>query len=116
MSLGPYEDKFRQVLLNGDPGPEEHYPMYAQVLIRNKDGEVEYGLVGKPQQAQFDQATVYYTAYAGCEWAVMVTENPTVEERQLLPMAPTKNGHMLLVVTPVESSNTMTIFAEQYGV
>lgn len=115
VSLGRYEGKLRQILLAGNPGPEDHYPMYAQVLLKGQTGQVAYGLVGKPQQSQFDRATVYYTAYAGCEWVVMVTENPTSKERGLLPLAPTQAGKMLLAAIPFQMSNTFKIFAEQYG-
>jgi hypothetical protein len=113
VSLGPYENKVRQILLSGDPGPEEHYPMYGQVLIKDRAGHVAYGIVGKPQRSRFDEATVYYVAYSGCEWVTIVTEKPTPEEAALLPFAPTKAGTMLLAVVPVELSNTSRVFAQQ---
>ena len=114
VSLGPYEDKLRQMLLSEDPGRENQFPMYAQVLLSDQAGTVAYGLVGKPQRSKYDQAIVYYTAYAGCEWVVMVTENPTRQESELLPFAPTAGGKMVLAVIPLQMSNTVKIFSEQY--
>jgi hypothetical protein len=44
----------------------------------------------------------------------MVTENPTRQESELLPFAPTAGGKMVLAVIPLQMSNTVKIFSEQY--
>lgn len=114
VALGPHEDKIRLMLLNDDPGLEEHYPMFGQVLV-DGGGTVAYGLVGKPQVSEHDGQQAYYASYAGVEWFLIVTDDPpSAAIKPLLPYVPRQNGEMILNRTPVEQSNTVRIFASQF--
>jgi len=65
VSLGPYEEKLRRLLLAGDPGPDDHFPVYGAALV-GLDGSAMPGLMSKPQRAKLPRETVYYAVYAGC--------------------------------------------------
>ncbi|MGA2257488.1 MAG: hypothetical protein ABSG53_22745, partial [Thermoguttaceae bacterium] len=100
VALGAEEDKIRKLLEAEDPGSEDHYPMIGQILLTDQR-EVAYGLVGKPQQSEFDGRQAYYASYAGVEWTLIVTTDPSPPAiQQLLPMTMKAKGEMFLAAVP----------------
>ena len=114
VSLGPYEEKLRQMLLNTAPGPVDHYPMFGQLLVKDQR-RVCYGLVGKPQQSRYGQSHVYYACYAGVEWAIFVTDHPGSDEQGMLSLTPQATGTMPLAVVPFQQCSSVKTYARQRG-
>ena len=112
ISLGPYEEKVRQMLLNKDPGPVDHYLMVGKLLMKD-ERRVCYGVVAKPQQARYGYSHVSYTCYAGVEWMVFNSDHPGPAEKAMLTMAPKMDGTMLLAAIPLQQSNTAKTFVAQ---
>jgi hypothetical protein len=112
VSLGPYEEKVRQVLLNKDAGPVDHYPMFGLLLVKDQR-RVCYGMVSKIQQSRYGRSHAYYACYAGVEWNTIVTDHPGPEELQMMPTALAADGTMPLAVIPFERSSTTKTFVAQ---
>jgi hypothetical protein len=74
--LGPYAERMRHILLSGDPGPLENFPVFGRVLVGDGD-EVVQGLVTTPLVVKWEHSHVYTMCYAGCEWFLVVTDHPT---------------------------------------
>ena len=114
VTLGAAEEDIRILLDAEDPGPDDHYPIFGQILL-NDQRQVAYGLVGKPQRSEFGGRPAYYASYAGVEWTLIVTPDSSPPEvRQLLPLTMKRNGEMFLAAVPLERSNTLRIFGQQY--
>ena len=114
VSLGTYEEKLRQMLMIGDPGPEDHYLLVGQVLTDDRK-TVVYSQVGKPQCTEVEGKQAYLALYAGVEWLFIVTDDsPSSNIAQLLPHVPKTTGVMVLEQTPREGSSTAETFAKQY--
>jgi len=118
VSLGPYEEKLRHMLLAEDPGPEDHYPIYG-IVLTNDDGSVVHEMVSKPQRADIPRVTVYYFVYAGCEWTYYVTDHPDSLDRchrEVAREMTVRTGKSLrLLVRPFQDCNTIKIWREQAG-
>ncbi|HUT35688.1 MAG TPA: hypothetical protein VNE39_19515 [Planctomycetota bacterium] len=76
VKLGPYGEKLRAMLLRGDPGPEDAYPIWGTVILMD-DRSVAYELVCSPLGSRLESFTVYCMCYAGCEWNFLVNDHVT---------------------------------------
>jgi hypothetical protein len=99
VSLGPYEIKIRKMLLQKDPGPVSHYPIWGKVLLFDLDQRrVVHGLVSMPQVSKVWGHHIYFSCYGGCEWFFAVTDHPTAQDLMTRPNMPQVDGTMLLLV------------------
>ena len=108
ISLGPYGDKIAKMLLSGDPGPPQSFPVFGQVLV-NEQGVVNHALVTAPIKARCRHSYAYIMCYAGCEWYFVLTEHPDpADAKKILEIAAA--GNMCLVYCPwLESRTAKTI-------
>lgn len=111
VDLGPYEEKLRRMLLCGTAGPEDHYPIFATVLV-SENNEVRYGLVTKPQVSRLDAARAYYLCYAGCDWYFVLSDHPHGDMLQVLSATPKKDGTMKLLAQDWKASSSVMTFVE----
>jgi hypothetical protein len=95
VSIGPYENKLRVMLLDGNPGREDEYPIIGKILLE-QSGEIRYDLILEPTTGMVDLSKVVTFFYAGCEWLYFVTDHPWGLTRGVLPAAPSKAGQMVL--------------------
>ncbi len=82
VQLGRYRKSIADMLVSGDPGSPDHYPVFGSVLIYD-DGTVNHGIVTEPLKSRFGKSTAYCMCYAGCEWHFIVTDHPSGEEKKL---------------------------------
>ena len=112
VSLGSEEEAIRRMLESEDPGPEDRYPITGRILTGDQR-EVVYGLVGKPQRAEYEGIDVYYAPYAGAEWTLFVGDGTSPGVQSILDFALKASGEMYLAAVPVMQSNCAQVFAEQ---
>jgi len=105
VNLGPYVEKLRKMVLLGDPGPEEAYPIYGSVIVLD-NGEVIYDLVTGPSRSRLWEFTAYFLCYAGCEGYFIVTEGASEVQKKF---AIRKNAPFELAVRPLAEANSVRI-------
>jgi len=114
VSLGPYQEKLKQMLLNKDPGPVNHYPMWGGVLLIDLDKrKVAHDLVTNHQMRKVWGPHVYFACYAGCEWYFAVTDHATAIDSEIRPKLPQLDGTMLLTVDHWDQSATGKLLLRQ---
>jgi len=105
VSLGRYAEKIRQMLLAGDPGPQNILPIIGTVLIQD-DGSVFHGWVTSPMRQRYGPTRVYSACYAGCEWFVFVTDHLSKELADVVK-ALDKEGKVWLLYSPYQEAGSM---------
>ncbi len=76
ISLGPYDDAIRKILLNGISVPQGHYPILGCVLT-DDEGRFAHNEVSTPLIGRHDGSRCYTLRYAGCDWIFIITDHPT---------------------------------------
>ncbi len=109
--LGPYEGKLRDMLLSGDAGDVDCFPLFGQIIL-DENRRVMYGMVTKPQVARLFGTRVYYMCYAGCEWTFLVTEKAGRNLEDIVLAAPQKSGQMPLLARDYREINSVSIYLE----
>ena len=113
VSLGPYEEKIRKMLMANSAGLEDHYIIYGRVITGDKR-EVLFSMVGKPNKARYEHSHVYYSVYAGVEWNFFPTDHPSSEVMKLAPASVKTAGTILLPVIHIsQSNNVLGVLEEQ---
>ena len=109
MSLGSYySEKIRQMLYDGNPGPDDHFPIFGRLLLDN-DRQVVHPIVTTPLEAKFDENYAYCMCYAGCEWRFLITDHPTQKQKNM-SLGLRNNGVMLLDTCHYLSAETSDYF------
>lgn len=98
VKLGRYERDIAEMLLCGDCGGAECFPVIGYVLVGD-DGTVNHGLVSAPMRIRHEQSTAYVMCYGGCEWIFIVTDHPTPTQMALAG-AITASGDVFLLYMP----------------
>lgn len=91
VSLGPFEEKLRLMLLNGDPGEFWEFPIFGLVLINSQTREVVQ-LVSQSQSGRFADRRCYAIAYGGVQWWVGVSAQRSVSIESVCLQADGKIG------------------------
>lgn len=107
ISLGPYEEKIRKMLLLKDPGPADHYPILGRVLFSG-NGCVADGLITSALEGRIDGSRVYMICYCGVEWLFVLTDHPTPTQTKLAHAAPQPDGNMILLAGGLGKSRSIT--------
>lgn len=66
VSLGPHEEKLRNMLINEDPGPEDIYPFC--IIFTSYKGQDTSDIIINPAQVRFGGARCYRFLFAGAAW------------------------------------------------
>lgn len=69
-----HEQAIRQMLLEGDPGPDHLYPIVCSA-IRNVDGGVWHDLVASPDALKLHGHRGYLFTFGGCGWLYIVSSH-----------------------------------------
>jgi len=75
VSLGPYEERLRQMLLNEDPGQQMTFPCVILTYLNIKD--LPSDIVAQPARAKVDSGTVYKFMIGGMIYIFAVTKQIT---------------------------------------
>lgn len=73
VSLGPHEERIRQMLLNEDPGKEWEYPILAFAVL-NGNG-VEKRLISQPISGRHEGHRAYGQIYGGAMWWILASSH-----------------------------------------
>jgi hypothetical protein len=96
VSLGPHEEKIRQMILTRNPGFARQYPIMGIVLLDKKTERPTY-LVTMPVQTRFEGLRCYSLTYGGVNWWIAVSSHPSTE---WLSASVTESGELPLVGMP----------------
>ncbi len=69
--LGPHAETIRQMVLSGDCGDHDQYPILCSAICSNL-GEIMFAFVGPGHMIELDGAIGYYFTFCGCEWRYML--------------------------------------------
>ena len=78
VSLGPHEEKLRQLLLNRDPGEHTQYPIFGYAVVHHKTKRL-IPIVSQAQQSSFGGQRCYGMMYGGAEWWICVSSHRNIE-------------------------------------
>jgi hypothetical protein len=83
--LGPHEDRIRQLLFSGDPGPADHYQIYAGLIVDPDSRELWDCVILAPLRIRVRGLWAYRLVFGGASWTILISRH------QALPIA----GHFL---------------------
>ena len=112
VDLGTYEPKLRQMIRDCDPGPVDHYPIFAMAMI-DEARAVCHSMVMRPHHAKYEHHHAYFLGYAGCEWYTILTDHPDAALEGLMPLVPSLEGTMLLGTDHWSASKSWNEFISQ---
>jgi hypothetical protein len=96
VSLGPHEERLRQLLLTRSVGEAWQYPVFAYAVVHHRTNRL-IQMVSQAQQSKFGGRRCYGMMYGGAEWWVCVASDRNTEfERGALQ----PNGHMPFIAVP----------------
>lgn len=78
VSLGPHQEKLRQLLLNRDPGEVWQYPIFAYAVVHHQTRCLISG-VSQAQRSSFAGQRCYGFMYGGAEWWMCVSSHRNAE-------------------------------------
>ena len=67
VSLGPHEERLRNILLARRAGPEDQYPVFGYAVVHHQTRRIVQ-LVSKFQAGKFDGRRCYGVIYGGVQW------------------------------------------------
>ncbi len=71
VSLGPHENKIRDMILSGDPGPSDMYGVIPFAII--DDGKIQSDLIMQPNRTKLNGHVGYRFIFGGFMWAYYVS-------------------------------------------
>ena len=77
-SLGPHEERLRQMILARDSGEQWQYPIFGLALLHHKTRAIVQ-LVSQVQQGHFGGQRCYAICYAGVQWWIGVASHRSLE-------------------------------------
>jgi hypothetical protein len=107
--LGSHKEPMRQMILTGDPGPQERYHFVAQVLVN--DGPVVDGVVMEPTTFKRKGRHVHLLLFGGCAWNYVISRHPLQE---FLPLALTTSGTLPLLRQQITRLDLFADFLVDY--
>ena len=100
MDLGPYEDKLREMLLSGDPGPAAYFPC---VLTSYKRTGLPTGIISAPLKSRVDNGkTMYAFNIAGMLYIFRIVEDEQLD--WVLEISLNENGDVRIPHASKESA------------
>lgn len=77
-TLGPHQERLRQLILNCDPGDATQYPVFGYAVVHHKTNEL-IPMVSQTQKSSFGGHRCYGMMYGGVEWWVSVSSHRNLE-------------------------------------
>lgn len=74
VSLGPHQERLRQMLLNRDPGEYWQYPVFGYTVIHHKSKRI-IPIVSQAQRSSFKGHRCYGIMFGGVQWWVCVSSH-----------------------------------------
>ncbi len=102
VSLGPYEEKIRQMIINDDAGPEEKFPC---ILLTYRNTKLPEKIIMAPKKIRLNNKIGYTFLIAGILYIFIVSEKE--ETDWILEAAIKQNGGLKLIFGEEESAKKM---------
>ncbi len=96
VSLGPHQERLRQMILRRDPGEFWQYPVFGLVLVEPKTQRI-FQTVTRCQRGRLLGLRCYYIAYGGVQWWFCVSSQRKFELEQIVLQG---DGRMPLASIP----------------
>jgi hypothetical protein len=96
VSLGPHEERMRQMLLAREPGPETLYPIFGYAVVHHRTRAI-IQMVSKAQSNRFGGRRCYGIMYGGVQWWTCVASDVNHEFQQVALRA---DGSMPIASVP----------------
>jgi len=96
VELGKHQEILRRMLLAGDPGREDRYPIFATALINGRS-EIERRVVTAPTLTRVNGHHVYGFVFDGVLWWYSVS---STVNRDFVEAGLQRDGRMVFYVTP----------------
>ncbi len=107
VSLGPDEDRVRQMLTLKDPGQPSEFQVFGIVLLFPDSNEVLDGLIASPTCHSFQGSQIYMFVFGGCAWFyVTVNKSSDIISR----IALSASGTMTLPVRHFHEIKPLDLF------
>jgi len=74
VSLGPHQDRLRQMILNRDPGKFWQYSIFGVAVIHHKTKRIIHS-VTMACRTKYKEHTCYSTIYGGVQWSISVSSH-----------------------------------------
>ena len=78
VTLGPHQERLRQLILNRDPGDVAQYPVFGYAVVHHKTNEL-IPIVSHAQRSSFGGHRCYGMMYGGVEWWISVSSHRNLE-------------------------------------
>lgn len=78
VSLGPHQERLRQMLLSRDPGEYWQYPVFGYAVVHHKTNRI-IPMVSQAQRSSFNGHRCYGIMYGGVQWWVCVSSHRNYE-------------------------------------
>ena len=96
ISLGPYSEKLREILLDNRRVRQDQYPLLG-VLILDSLGNPLNGCVTQPVLTRFGHVRAYAMHFGGCRWTLVMSDHFVPRELQPLQHVVGEDDRLLLV-------------------
>ncbi len=96
ISLGPYSEKLRKIILDDEHVPQNAYPVLGRLILDN-DGRPFRGFVADPLCIRHGQVRRYSICFAGCEWNFFMSDHGVPKPFDDLQHAIAENGELYLI-------------------
>jgi hypothetical protein len=114
VSLGPHENVIRQMLLTGDAGPWDRYPVYGLVLRVPDEPRPATNFIMPPCRTRKFGVRTYVFAAAGCAWHVVVSSHDPNDKR-FHTIALGTSGRLVMDVVPITDYDPLRRFMRARG-
>jgi hypothetical protein len=105
--LGPYQEKVRQMLLTGDPGTQDLFPIL--LFSWEMDNTIPHEFTGKPGINRKEKGVRYIFPIAGVSYIFHVSPTSMIQELRPFTLIPT-NEFSLLYIPPGKGRELFTSY------
>lgn len=109
VSLGPHENKIREMILSNDPGPSDKYGVIPFALI--DDGVIQSDIIMQPTRIKLYGRVGYRFVFGGFMWAFLVSGHQSPHEMK--PLFPMKDNTLCIVKGDYRKCGIVTEFAKR---
>ncbi len=109
VTLGPYEEKLRLMILTEDAGDESKYPFIVSPIMH--EGDVVKALVVPPTQTRLGNQLAYRFVFGGLAWTYVVCSQRSSKE--IADVALSKKGAMAMIPWALNDMRFITSMAQE---
>jgi hypothetical protein len=112
VQLGLHEERIRRMILAGDPGKPNQYPLFVNFLVTPDTREVQQQIIMQPGAIRVEGHRVYLFCFGGCAWYYLVSSHASPS---YFSYAPSLDGVLTATVQNWTDFQPVRSFAESYS-